>query len=57
MVFIHPVIVDSDQISDNVSRKNYDLMKSLQEKYNTGKFSADDTALPDFNQFKPQEKK
>ena len=57
MVFIHPVIVDSDQISDNVSRKNYDLMKSLQEKYNTGKFSVDDTALPDFNQFKPQEKK
>ena len=57
MVFIHPVIVDSDQISDNVSRKNYDLMKSLQEKYNTGKFSVDDTVLPDFNEFKPQEKK
>ncbi|MEH6556957.1 MAG: type II secretion system secretin GspD [Oceanicoccus sp.] len=56
MVFIHPVIVDSEQISDNVSRKNYDLMKSLQEKYNTGKFTVDDTVLPDFSEFNPQEK-
>jgi general secretion pathway protein D len=56
MVFIHPVIVDSEQISDNISRKSYDLMKNLQEKYNTGKFTVDDTVLPDFREFNPQEK-
>ena len=26
MVFIHPVIVDSEEISESLSRKNYELM-------------------------------
>lgn len=54
MVFIHPVIVDSDKIAKNVTEKNYLLMKNLQEKYNTGKFTSEKPELEDFTRFTPK---
>jgi len=56
MVFIHPVIVDSEEISESLSRKNYELMKNLQEKYHTGKFKIDDSVLSDFSEITPRKK-
>jgi general secretion pathway protein D len=57
MVFIHPVIVDSDEIAREVSSKNYNLMRELQEKYNSGKFATKKTTLPDFTEYTPQSEK
>ena len=37
MVFIPPVIIDSDKVAENVTRNNYSLMQELQEKYNSGR--------------------
>ena len=39
MVFIHPVIIDSDEVSNNISEQKYRLMKNLREKYSSGKFN------------------
>lgn len=38
MVFIHPVIVDSDSIADELSGERYQLIKKLREKYRVGSF-------------------
>ena len=56
MVFIYPVIVDSGQIADKVSRKKYNLLKELREKYTDGQLSIDDNPLQDYINFKPNKK-
>ncbi|WP_235015463.1 type II secretion system secretin GspD [Oceanicoccus sp. KOV_DT_Chl] len=58
MVFIHPVIVDSEQVANDVSNKRYHLMQELQKKYNSGKFIGETTApeLPEFTEYKPRKK-
>ena len=53
MVFIHPVIVDSDKVAKNVTSKNYNLMQELQKKYSLGKFEMEKNELPDFETYKP----
>ena len=55
MVFIHPVIIDSEEVAKNISEKRYSLMRELQEKYNRGKFKQTDTALKDFTEYQPRE--
>ncbi len=56
MVFIHPVIVNSEEIAKRVSGKNYNLMKQLQEKYNQGKFTTEAIELSEFTEYKPGDK-
>lgn len=59
MVFIYPVIVDSDEVAREVSEKKYDLMRDLQQKYNSGKFKTEakeENTLPDFIEYTPQTK-
>ena len=61
MVFIHPVIVDSEQVAKNVSEKSYSLMRELQEKYNSGKFKRGNfnnnkTSLKEFTEYQPGKK-
>lgn len=54
MVFIHPVIIDSDVVAENVTRKNYNLMRELQKKYSTGQFALKRNDLSDFTEYKPK---
>ena len=56
MVFIHPVILDSDEVAIELSQKNYNLMQDLQKKYNSGDFSAEDVNLSDFIEYTPRNK-
>ena len=56
MVFIPPVIIDSDKVAENVTRNNYSLMQELQEKYNSGKFTVEKNELKNFTEYKPKEK-
>ena len=56
MVFIHPVILDSDEVAIELSQKNYTLMQDLQKKYNSGDFSAEDVNLSDFIEYTPRNK-
>lgn len=53
MVFIHPVIVDNEQVAREVTEKNYRYMKDLQEKYSTGKFTLEKNDLNDFTEYQP----
>ncbi|MGK0500908.1 MAG: general secretion pathway protein D, partial [Oceanicoccus sp.] len=54
MVFIHPVIIDSDKIANEVSENRYQVMQDLQKKYNSGKFKTKDVELSDFTEYTPQ---
>ncbi|WP_085759787.1 type II secretion system secretin GspD [Oceanicoccus sagamiensis] len=54
MVFIHPVILDSEEVAMELSQKNYNLMQELQQKYNSGTFSAEDVNLSEFIEYKPR---
>jgi len=56
MVFIYPVIVDAEQVSDRVSKERYDLMKELREKYSDGKLDLDSNKLDDFINYQPSKK-
>ena len=58
MVFIHPVIVDSEQVANDVSRQRYNLMQELQKKYNSGKFEEVKVKpeLDDFTEYRPRKK-
>lgn len=55
MVFIHPVIINSEKVSDEVTRKNYNLMQELQDKYNSGKFDTEEVELPEFEKYTPNQ--
>jgi general secretion pathway protein D len=55
MVFIHPVVVDSEMMANKVSRENYDAMKVKQMKYEGGKLEQTSPAqLPEFEKMLPQ---
>ncbi len=54
MVFIHPVIMDTEAVATQMSQKNYNYMQQLQEKYNNGKFTTGDVELSDFTEYKPK---
>lgn len=56
MVFIHPVIVDSEKVAGNITQTKYHLMRELQEKYKTGKFNREKTDLSDFTKYQPGQK-
>ncbi|MFT7130223.1 MAG: general secretion pathway protein D, partial [Gammaproteobacteria bacterium] len=56
MVFIYPVIVDSGQIADKVSRKKYNLLKELREKYTDGQLSIEGNTLNDYINIQPNKK-
>ena len=47
MVFIHPVILDSDEVNNNISEQKYQLMKNLREKYHSGKFNQHESETTD----------
>jgi general secretion pathway protein D len=53
MVFIHPVIVDSEQVAAQRSQKSYHLMQELREKYNSGKFTLEENEMSDFTEYQP----
>ena len=47
MVFIHPVILDSNEVNKNISEQKYQLMKNLREKYHRGKFNQHESEVMD----------
>lgn len=54
MVFIRPVIIDSEEVAAEITRNAYDGMRSKQLKYQGGKFeTAAPEALPEFEEFRP----
>jgi general secretion pathway protein D len=56
MVFIHPVIVSSDNIAEKVSKKRYNLMKETSEKYRSGKFFNEKIEIQEFEKYTPRKK-
>jgi general secretion pathway protein D len=56
MVFIHPIIIDSEEVANQVTKKNYNLMQDLQRKYSSGKFSTEKVDLSEFTEYSPTKK-
>jgi general secretion pathway protein D len=56
MVFIHPIVVDSDAMANKVSHQNYEDMRVRQMKYENGKLEQSVEPLPDFEQIAPKRK-
>lgn len=54
MVFIHPVVVDSETVANKVSRQNYEHMRVQQMKYEHGKLEPTVEQLPEFDQIIPK---
>ena len=55
MVFIHPVVIDSDAMANKVSRENYNEMRVRQMKYENGKLEPTEPApSPEFEKILPQ---
>lgn len=55
MVFIHPIVVDSELMANKLSRENYNDLKVQQMKYENGKLEeVGPAALPEFEQILPQ---
>ena len=58
LVFIHPVVVDSDDVANKVSRDRYEQMRVQQMTYENGKLKPKGPApLPEFEEFTPHKKK
>ena len=55
MVFIHPVIIKSDEDTRQLTREKYDYMKTLQERYDSGELQLDDQTLRDFDTYRPKD--
>jgi general secretion pathway protein D len=56
MVFIHPIVVDSDAMANKVSHQNYEDMRVRQMKYENGKLEQSVEPLPEFEQIAPKRK-
>lgn len=57
LVFIHPVIVASEEVADNVSRDSYEKMRVHQRRYEAGKLDEPlQTTLPEYEAFLPKHK-
>ena len=56
MVFIHPLVVDSEAMANKVSHKNYEDVRVQQMKYENGKLEQTVQPLPEFEQFSPKQK-
>jgi general secretion pathway protein D len=57
LVFIHPVVIDSDIAANKISRNQYDEMQVQQMKFKDGKLeSSGPPTLPEFEQISPQKK-
>jgi general secretion pathway protein D len=61
MIFIRPLIVDSEAVAESVTRRAYDGMRSQQLKYSEGKFidggtmdKAKPVMLPEFDTIEPR---
>ncbi|MDB6062858.1 MAG: type secretion system protein GspD [Verrucomicrobiaceae bacterium] len=55
MVFIHPIVIDSDAMGNKVSRENYDATRVQQMKYENGKLEPTvPMELPEFEKILPQ---
>lgn len=55
MVFIHPVVIDSEAMANKLSRENYDDMRVQQMKYENGKLEPTASApLPEYERILPQ---
>lgn len=55
MVFIHPIVIDSEMLANKLSRENYNDLKVQQMKYENGKLEPiAPTTLPEFEQILPQ---
>lgn len=55
MVFIHPVIIDSQSASERVTREKYDRAQVLQQRYKEGDLTIEDATLKDFDTYRPTE--
>lgn len=57
LVFIHPVVVDSEATATKISRNQYEHMRIEQMKYENGKLEPAGTpALPEFEEISPHKK-
>jgi general secretion pathway protein D len=56
MVFIYPVIMETDKITNDISQNRYQLMNDLRQKYSEGKFDTSTEDLSDFTSYKPKSK-
>ena len=54
MVFIHPVILDAEEVARSVTEKNYRRMQTLQEQFGSDTLSAEPAGLEDFETFRPR---
>ena len=55
LVFIHPIVVDSDATANKISSNQYEHMRVQQMKYENGKLEASGPpVLPEFEQISPQ---
>ncbi len=54
MVFIHPVIIDSEDKSQGITERNYNTLKSLREQYSQGERNLPDAEMQDFTTYKPK---
>lgn len=57
LVFIHPVVVDSDAVANKLSRNQYEQIRVQQMKYENGKLEpVGKSPLPEFEEITPQKK-
>lgn len=54
MVFIHPIVVDSEAMANKVSHQNYEDIRIQQMKYENGKLEQKVQPLPEFEQISPK---
>lgn len=54
MVFIHPVIVTSEDDSRRETRRKYEGMKSLRERYQSGTLEMDNQTMEEFDTYRPR---
>ncbi len=55
MVFIHPVIIDSEADSRKATGDKYDYIKSLREHYQSGELELEDRTMEDFDTYRPRQ--
>jgi hypothetical protein len=57
LVFIHPIVIDSDEVADKISRNQYEQSRVEHLKYDNGKLeSTSPPPLPEFEEILPRKK-
>jgi general secretion pathway protein D len=54
MVFIHPVILDTDETTRSITEKNYQMMDGLREQYSRDELTNEALKMKDFTEYTPR---